>query len=198
MPTKRATRQARALEPKPLAKPNAKPASLSTKKKYGKANPDFAAMAGWRAGFGSPYHKSHIVRTLRNTSALCPNCKFDLINQRRPDCPQCHTPIDPDAVLIQSAPPGRLLLAMLVSAVVFSWLGMIAGGFAWSSTVKAVTLTGLFTLQLAGGWLLLTIYTDTKWYCGVSAPNRKLLLAGAILGALAAAGVAVFAIVETL
>ncbi|MEM7621998.1 MAG: hypothetical protein AAF235_02205 [Planctomycetota bacterium] len=151
-------------------------------------------MAGWRAGFGSPYHKAHIVRALRNTSALCPICRFDLINQRRPDCPECNTPIDPNTIIVQSAPPSRLLLSTLIAAVLLSWLGMVAGGFAWTNAVKAIALTGLFAVQLACGWVLLTAYTDAAWYRGVSSGNRRLLLAGSITAALIAGGASAFAV----
>lgn len=156
-------------------------------KKYGRANPDFAAMAGWRPGFGSPYHKAHIVRALKDTSALCPNCRFDLINQRRPDCPECGEPIDPDTIIIQNAPPRPLMVRSFIAAVAMSWIAMVAGGFAWEGAIKAVALTSLFALQLACGWVLLTLYTDTHWYRGVSTPNRKLLLAGAVTAAAVAA-----------
>ncbi len=163
-------------------------------KKYGRANPDFAAMAGWRPGFGSPYHKAHIVRTLRDTSALCPDCRFDLINQRRPDCPKCGTPIDPAALLIQNAPPRPLLTRSLIAGVALSWLAMVAGGFAWAGALKALGLTALFALQLASGWALLTILTDTNWYKGVSTPNRRRLLVGAIAAAVVAGAAAAHAI----
>ncbi|MEO1534088.1 MAG: hypothetical protein AAFS11_00815 [Planctomycetota bacterium] len=198
MPATYQADQARSLKTKPATDApdreiEAKPTQKSDKK-YGKANPDFAAMAGWRAGFGSPYHKAHIVRTLRDTSALCPNCRFDLINQRRPDCPECGTPIDPDAVLIQNAPPPPLMVRSFIAAVALSWVAMVAGGFVWAGALKAVGLTALFALQLACGWLLLTLYTDTRWYRGVSTPNRKLLLAGSVAAAVISGGAAAFAL----
>ena len=198
MPTKRQADPSRALNTDAVTDAVDSQIEAKPTKLYGRANPDFAAMAGWRAGFGSPYHKTHIVRTLKNTSALCPGCRFDLINQRRPDCPKCGLAIDLDAVIIQTDPPGKPLTGSLVAAVACSWIAMIAGGFAWAGATKAIALTGLFALQLAAGWLLLTLATDLNWYRGVSTRNRRVLLAGAISAAGIAGATAVAAIADLL
>lgn len=192
MPTKRQTRPARSLDTDEDAIDQTIEAKPS--KRYGRANPDFAAMAGWRPGFGSPYHKTHVVRTLKDTSALCPGCRFDLINQRRPDCPKCGLEIDPDAVIIQNDPPRPLLTRSLIATAALSWVAMIAGGFAWAGATKAIALTGLFALQLAAGWLLMTLLTDLNWYRGVSTKRRKLLLIGSITAASAAGVTAIVAV----
>lgn len=198
MPTTRQADPARAVETKPDTDAPGREIEAKPLRKYGKANPDFAAMAGWRAGFETPYHKAHVVRALKNTSALCPACGFDLINQRRPDCPECGTAIDPDALIVQSDPPGPILTRTLIAAVVLSWAAMITGGFAWAGAFKAIGITALFALQLACGWLLLTLYTDINWYKGVATEDRKLLLAGAITAAAIAAGATTYAIIGLL
>ncbi|MEO1583415.1 MAG: hypothetical protein AAFR96_02450 [Planctomycetota bacterium] len=190
MPTTRQTHQARPVtngRAHTTDTPTDRIIEAKPSKKFGKTNPDFAAMAGWRTGFDSPIHKARIVKALKGTSALCPGCGFDLIDQRRPDCPKCDLPIDIAALVVQDEPPSKLLTRSISAAVVLCWIAMGLGGFAWSGPLQAVGLTALFAVQLAGIWLLLSMYTDTSWYRSVSAPRRKTLLVGSI-SAVAVAG----------
>lgn len=87
-------------------------------------------MAGWRAGFDSPEHKRAITSALEQRHALCPGCRFDLINQRRPDCPECGRAIVPGALLPYVAPtprwkPTAVIAAAAAGAAALATLGML-------------------------------------------------------------------------
>ena len=150
--------------------------------------PDFAALAGWREGFTSPQHKQEVAAAISDRHAICPRCRFDLIGQLRPDCPECGWHIDAGKLIYPDDPPGPLLLQLLLAIIAACWLAMATVGVIWHPAAAPSGYAVFFIAQVAAGWKVLTLITDPAWWQDTSPDDRKpwILWCSAALGAILA------------
>lgn len=133
----------------------------------------FAQAAGWRPAFDDPQHEQQILLTLAARHALCPRCGFDLIDQKRPDCPECAWLIDPARLRFPDAPPRPGYAPMLAAALASLWLGLLFVALAQNTLGLALALPALFAAQLGATWKLLGHAFDPGAFAKLPADKRR-------------------------
>jgi len=132
----------------------------------------FAQAAGWRPAFDDPQHEQQILLTLAARHALCPRCGFDLIDQKRPDCPECAWLIDPARLRFPDAPPRPGYAPLLASAIASLWLGLLFVTLSQNTLALALALPALFAAQLGAAWKLLGHAFDPGAFARLPADKR--------------------------
>ncbi|MCA9272547.1 MAG: hypothetical protein KDA31_05825 [Phycisphaerales bacterium] len=134
---------------------------------------DFAASAGWRPAFDNPQHQEQILLILAGRHGLCPKCGFDLIDQERPDCPECAWVIDPSKLIFPDAPPKpgyALLLATAAGAHAIT-VGILC--LALNVVIAGLVLPIAFAVQLFATWKLVTHLTNPELFTKLGADKRR-------------------------
>lgn len=127
-----------------------------------------------RPGFSTPQHERSILLALASTHAICPRCEFDLIDQKRPDCPECAWAIVPSKLIYPDAPPKPGYTRLLAGSVGLHWLAIFLAALAAPSAPApacALLLT-FFTLQAWALWRAVNVLSTPSVWTDLDATHR--------------------------